>query len=425
MMLKFRTMHVDTCAAPGAADEALASLLRDDGDRRDEFKQQGKLKADPRVTTFGATLRRTSLDELPQLVNILRGDISLVGPRPLPVAHSELSNYGLSAHTLLTIRPGLTGFWQINGRSDVPYHERVRLDMAYIRSQSILLDLSILARTMSVVVRVPVHKFHQARRRQTFAPVVLSTESLGRATDVPRETVSSGSARRRLSGIQVLHVFEPPTGGVPRCVADMIADQLSAGLDVSVACPTETTVSQDLQAVGVRHYAWAANRGVGAHCVRETLSLDRIIRRAVPSIVHLHSAKAGLSGRIAIRGRELTVFQPHGWSFNAVEGRRRWLAERWEAFAARWAHAVICVSNDERHEGQSLGIRARWSVIPNGVRLERFSVASDTHRASARESLGLPAVPTVVCVGRLSCEKGQAVLLRRGHRCAHRIRTRC
>jgi lipopolysaccharide/colanic/teichoic acid biosynthesis glycosyltransferase len=102
------------------------------------------------VTSFGASLRRLSLDELPQLVNVLRGDMSLVGPRP--VTDAELWRYGDSASTLLSVRPGVTGYWQINGRSRADYEERVRLDLVYVRGWSLKLDFLIIGKTAWVVL---------------------------------------------------------------------------------------------------------------------------------------------------------------------------------------------------------------------------------------------------------------------------------
>lgn len=152
-LLKFRTMFAEHCRGEqyGGADaeRAFAELL-DDPRRRVEFETTFKLRDDPRVTRVGSFLRRTSLDELPQLWNIVRGDISLVGPRAL--TSEEISKYyGSAASDLLGIRPGLTGYWQVNGRSDLQYADRVRLDMAYIGGWSLGLDLLILARTLRVV----------------------------------------------------------------------------------------------------------------------------------------------------------------------------------------------------------------------------------------------------------------------------------
>jgi glycosyltransferase involved in cell wall biosynthesis len=139
--------------------------------------------------------------------------------------------------------------------------------------------------------------------------------------------------------------------------------------------------------------------------------LARAIGRFDPDLVHLHSAKAGLAGRIALRGRRPTVYQPHAWSFDAVSGPVRAAALAWERVAARWAHVLLCVSESERQRGASHGIRGRWRVIENGVDLEAFPVADDPARAAARARLGLGGGPLVVCVGRLTRQKGQDVLV--------------
>jgi exopolysaccharide biosynthesis polyprenyl glycosylphosphotransferase len=137
---KFRTMVVD----------AEQRLLADE-QLRQAFGQDYKLKMDPRVTRVGHVLRRTSLDELPQLFNVLRGEMSLVGPRM--IAPDEAQRYGKWQLNLVTVKPGITGPWQVQGRSDLPYEQRIRLSMHYIRNYSIWLDLEILLRTIYVVLR--------------------------------------------------------------------------------------------------------------------------------------------------------------------------------------------------------------------------------------------------------------------------------
>lgn len=136
--LKFRTMRVDGDAIL-AANPALLDLLA----------TTHKIKGDPRITRIGLALRRYSLDELPQLFNVLRGEMSLVGPRI--ISPPELEKYGQWAMNLLTVRPGLTGLWQVSGRSDVSYEDRVRLDMFYIRNYSLWLDLQLIMQTIPVI----------------------------------------------------------------------------------------------------------------------------------------------------------------------------------------------------------------------------------------------------------------------------------
>jgi len=148
-LFKFRTMYLEHCvgeAYGGAAAVGELQRLLQDPAAREEFERTQKLVNDPRVTGFGRFLRRRSLDELPQLLNVLRGDMSLVGPRP--VTEAELDRYFNQVVTLLSFRPGVTGYWQINGRSRTVYEERVRLDIAYVRGWSLALDFAILGKTL-------------------------------------------------------------------------------------------------------------------------------------------------------------------------------------------------------------------------------------------------------------------------------------
>ena len=139
---KFRTMLPN-------AQAILDRLLATQPDLRAEWERDFKLKNDPRITRIGHFLRKYSLDELPQFWNVLRGDMSLVGPRP--VVPSELGRYGEQTAAYLATRPGITGLWQISGRNDIEYVERVALDAAYIRQQCLSLDLTILFKTVAVV----------------------------------------------------------------------------------------------------------------------------------------------------------------------------------------------------------------------------------------------------------------------------------
>uniref|UniRef100_A0A7V4FGL3 Sugar transferase n=2 Tax=candidate division WOR-3 bacterium TaxID=2052148 RepID=A0A7V4FGL3_UNCW3 len=139
---KFRTM-VD------GAEALLPKILKNNPQAREEFENGYKLKNDPRVTPIGKILRKTSLDELPQLINILRGEMSFVGPRP--IVEEEKVKYGEYLPLLLKEKPGLTGLWQVSGRNNLSYEERVALDMEYIRKKSLRLDIKIILKTIPVL----------------------------------------------------------------------------------------------------------------------------------------------------------------------------------------------------------------------------------------------------------------------------------
>ena len=142
-MWKFRTMCVNSA-------EVLENYLTAHPEARAEWVQSHKLKRDPRVTPFGFFLRKTSLDELPQLWNVLRGTMSLVGPRPIVAA--EVEKYGEFFADYTKVKPGVTGLWQISGRSKVSYDERVQLDVRYVREWTLLGDVRILLKTLTSVV---------------------------------------------------------------------------------------------------------------------------------------------------------------------------------------------------------------------------------------------------------------------------------
>ncbi|MER7054759.1 glycosyltransferase [Streptomyces sp. NPDC000351] len=239
------------------------------------------------------------------------------------------------------------------------------------------------------------------------------------------------------SAPRVLHVTQPVDGGVARVVTDLTRAQLAAGLHVTVACPGGV-LAGELRSLGadVRH--WPATRSPGPALVPEVRRLARVIADVRPDLVHAHSAKAGLAGRLAVRGRVPTVFQPHAWSFEAVGGPPAALARGWERWGARWAARTVCVSEAERLRGTRAKVRARWVVIPNGIDLDRFGAtgtdtdavgdrdgAEDAEKvanadkavdaesaATVRLRAGAgPHDPLVVCVGRLCRQKGQDVLL--------------
>lgn len=141
--LKFRTMVEN-------ADEMLVELMETSPHIRQEFQDNFKLKQDPRITWIGKFLRVTSLDEFPQFWNVLKGDMSVVGPRPL--VEEELPRYGRHINKVLTIRPGITGLWQVSGRNDIPYPRRVQIDLYYVSAKNFWMDLWIVVKTIGVVI---------------------------------------------------------------------------------------------------------------------------------------------------------------------------------------------------------------------------------------------------------------------------------
>ncbi|MFI0940819.1 glycosyltransferase [Streptomyces sp. NPDC021020] len=247
-----------------------------------------------------------------------------------------------------------------------------------------------------------------------------------------------------LAGLTVLHMAQPVEGGVARVVVDLVRAQVREGALVVVGCPAgegpvhcrfpasgpfgaapaadlpaaplgPDTLAAAAASAGARVLRWDARRAPGPRLAREVAAAARAVREARPDLVHLHSAKAGLAGRLALRGALPTVFQPHAWSFDAVGGPTARAARAWERYAARWADRVLCVSDAERRAGLAAGVRARWAVVRNGVDLARFTPAADP--AAVRAALPAlsdtgPGTPLVVCVGRLCPQKGQDVLLR-------------
>jgi exopolysaccharide production protein ExoY len=141
--LKFRSMRKD-------ADKVLSELLETDPERRQEWEESQKLKNDPRIHWLGKLLRISSLDELPQLFNVLRGEMSIVGPRP--IIEEELDRYGPNVQCYLAMTPGLTGLWQVSRRADTSYEERVQFDVDYYHSCSMRTDLAIIMKTIVIVL---------------------------------------------------------------------------------------------------------------------------------------------------------------------------------------------------------------------------------------------------------------------------------
>ena len=141
---KFRSMCVD-------ADKKLKEYLANNDEARKEFEENQKLKNDPRITKIGDFLRKTSIDELPQLINVLKGEMSLIGPRP--IVDGEIEKYGTNKDKFLSVKPGLTGYWAANGRNNITYSERIKMELYYVDNMSFGLDLKIFFETIVSVIK--------------------------------------------------------------------------------------------------------------------------------------------------------------------------------------------------------------------------------------------------------------------------------
>ena len=141
--IKFRTMHPE-------AKDILENLLMKDEKLKIEFEQTHKIKNDPRITTIGKLLRKTSLDELPQFINVLKNEMSIVGPRP--IVNKEKNKYGKNFKKVLSVKPGITGLWQVSGRNNLTYKTRVKLDLNYAKNYNFIMDMRILIRTIGVIL---------------------------------------------------------------------------------------------------------------------------------------------------------------------------------------------------------------------------------------------------------------------------------
>tara|TARA_B100002051_G_C16741907_1_gene644838 strand:- start:950 stop:1603 length:654 start_codon:yes stop_codon:yes gene_type:complete len=140
--LKFRTMHPE-------AEDLLKNLLEKNKEIKLEYEKNHKIKNDPRITPIGKFLRKTSLDELPQLINVLRLEMSIVGPRP--IVKAEIKKYKNNFKKVISIKPGITGLWQVSGRNNLSYKKRVFLDLLYVKDINLLLDIRIIIRTIGVI----------------------------------------------------------------------------------------------------------------------------------------------------------------------------------------------------------------------------------------------------------------------------------
>ncbi|CCH33206.1 glycosyltransferase [Actinosynnema sp. NPDC047251] len=208
--------------------------------------------------------------------------------------------------------------------------------------------------------------------------------------------------------MKIVHVTQPVEAGVAAVVLELAVAQRETGWEVDVVCPPGWLADR-LRDVRIPVHDWPAGRSPGPGTVSETARLRRILAVLDPDAVHLHSSKAGLAGRLAVRGTRPTIFQPHLWSFQTARGLLRRACAAWERYAARWTDQLVCVSDDELTAGRDLGVDTAAEVVCNGV---DTTVLRPRSRVAARMRLGLPDLPTAVCVGRIAPLKGQDQLLK-------------
>lgn len=211
--------------------------------------------------------------------------------------------------------------------------------------------------------------------------------------------------------MDVLHVTQPAVDGVARVVIELAKHQAKAGLKVAVAFPHGFgLIENSLVDTGVGMAPWAAVRSPLEGVASESADLLKIVRSLKPTVMHLHSAKAGMIGRMIPSTGTRVMYQPHAWSFWAATGRTREAAIMWERAAAKKADRTVFVCDDEELAGRRLGISPRHSVvIPNGVDTEKYKPGN---QSKARSELALPVNgKIVVCVGRICRQKGQDLLL--------------
>ncbi|MDX6198838.1 MAG: hypothetical protein QOJ79_1989 [Actinomycetota bacterium] len=211
---------------------------------------------------------------------------------------------------------------------------------------------------------------------------------------------------------RVLHLSQPTDGGVARVVHQIAADQVARGWEVSVGCPRRSELASGLARDGVQVVGWEAVKVKRSATPARLRALRRLIDGVDPDVVHLHSAAAGLAGRLVLRGRRPTLFSPHGWTWQSADDVFGRVARGWERTAERFTHTIVCVSEAERLAGRAAGLAMSSAVVvTNGVDLAAFPAQTPADRRGARQRLGLGDAPLAVCVGRLDDQKGQATLL--------------
>lgn len=210
----------------------------------------------------------------------------------------------------------------------------------------------------------------------------------------------------------VLHVTQPVTEGVGNYVRFLATHQVDLGHRVGLACLPSSQLATTAEEAGVEVFRFEADREPSRALRSEIRQLAAAVSTFQPDVVHLHSSKAGMAGRLALRGRRATVFQPHAWSFEAASGVIGRAAREWERMATRWTDAIITVSEGERDLGEPYGIlTAGDATVLNPVDTDRFRPPRAGEQEALRSRLGLGAEPIVLCVGRICEQKGQDVLL--------------
>ena len=298
----------------------------------------------------------------------------------------------------------------------------------HVRLWTVLPDADLRAHALHLLLsgRTPAERRHVATvmewlsLRLVAENLAVRPELRNRADLAHARRVAAEAAAHRAAadgGVPVtgtlLHVTQCTDAGVPHVVAAQVAAASAAGWRTALACPGGGLADLGT-AAGADVFPWHATRSpVTASLRREVRDLRSVVDAVGPDLVVLHSAKAGLVGRLALRGSVPTVFVPHAWSWQAATGAQRAGAVAWERRAARWTEVFACVGAGEAAEGRARGLRGRFAIVPNDIDAAAIRAAAPVSRAAARAALGLEARrPVAVCVARLAPQKDHDTLLR-------------
>ncbi len=335
---------------------------------------------DPRHTTFGQFIRRFSLDELPQLWNVVKGDMSLIGPRPeLPAVADE---FGLVDHPRHLVRPGMTGEWQVSELRAGFVHMNVHLDALYVGDLTLRRDLAIAFRTIGLFIGV--------------GP---------KAAILPEPAQSEPALSPR--PLRVLHVLEPAISGVPGYVQELGKELASRGIE-------QVVLTSDVQEWDFSGWAEAVVQVPWRRRLGDVLSVGKEVRRVVMDndidLVHAHATFAGMATR-AVRLDVPVLYQPHGWGHLSPRRRLAREVSRWvERRLDSRTDVLLVLSDQEAAEAPFDRPMERVSPI---VDLDRFRPLSDANRLRSRLALGWSSSEKVfLCVGEFSHRKNQTALLR-------------